>query len=116
MAVNKYTRQYGLYVTSDAYQNIKQDLLNQLERNGTFGKYYKDLVDDYMDMWVTKCLLVEDIRTRGVSVKYNNGGGQSGFKKNDSVDQRMKINAQMLRLLAELDIKPSQDGGEEDDL
>lgn len=116
MAVNKYTRQYNLYVTSDAYQNIKQDLLNQLERNGTFGKYYKDLVDDYMDMWVTKCLLVEDIRTRGVSVKYNNGGGQSGFKKNDSVDQRMKINAQMLRLLAELDIKPSQDGGEEDDL
>ncbi len=116
MAMNKYTKQYAIYVSSEKYQAIKQDLLDQLDRNGTFGKYYTDLVDDYMDMWVTKCLLVEDIKSRGVSVRWNNGGGQSGFKKNDSVDQRMKINAQMLRLLAELDIKPSQDQGEDDDL
>ena len=116
VAVNKYTKQYAIYVSSEKYQAIKQDLLDQLDRNGTFGKYYTDLVDDYMDMWVTKCLLVEDIKSRGVSVRWNNGGGQSGFKKNDSVDQRMKINAQMLRLLAELDIKPSQDQGEDDDL
>lgn len=90
------------------YEEIKKDLLDQLDRNGTVGKYYVDLVADYMDMWVTKCLLVEDIQQRGVTVRYNNGGGQAGRKKNESVEQRMKINAQMLRLLSELGIHPSQ--------
>jgi len=61
-----------------------------------------------MDMWVTKCLLIEDVKERGVKVFYNNGGGQSGYKKNDSVDQLMKINAQMLKLISELGIKPEQ--------
>ena len=37
-------------------------------------------------------------------------------KKNESVDLRIKVNAQMLRLLAELGIKPVQAGGEDDAL
>lgn len=104
------------YLQSELYKEIKQDLLDQLERNGTVGKYYTDLVNDYMDMWVTKCLLVDDIQQRGVNVNYDNGGGQKGRKKNDSVEQRIKINAQMLKLLDALGIKPSQDGdGDEDE-
>lgn len=75
-----------------------------------------DLIDDYMNMWVTKCLLTEDIKQRGVRVYYNNGGGQVGYKKNESVDQMMKLNAQMLKLLAEVGIKPAQAGGDEDEL
>lgn len=102
-------------LNSELYLEIKTDLLDQLERNGTVGKYYTDLVCDYMDLWVTKSLLVEDIQERGVSVEYNNGGGQSGMKKNDSVEQRIKVNAQMLKLLSELGIKPTQTGGDGDD-
>jgi hypothetical protein len=101
---------------SKLYKEIKNDLLNQNERNGTLGKYYIDLIEDYMDMWITKCLLISDIKERGINVEYNNGGGQSGIKKNESVDQLMKMNAQMLKLLAELGIKPAQSGGEDDDL
>lgn len=105
------------YLNSDLFHEIKDDLLDQLGRNGTTGKYYIDLVSDYMDMWVTKCLLVEDIQKRGVNVSYDNGGGQKGRKKNDSVEQRIKVNAQMLKLLSELGIKPSQtDGGSDDEM
>lgn len=106
---------YKKYTRLKLYKEIKKDLLDQLDRSGTVGKYYTDLVEDYMDMWVTKCLLIEDIKDRGVKVYYNNGGGQSGYKKNESVDQRMKLNAQMLKLLSELGIKPSQDGEPNDD-
>lgn len=99
------------------YKAIRQDLLDQLGRNGTTGRYYTDLVEDYMSMWVSKCLAVQDIQERGIIVDYNNGGGQVGKKKNDSVDIQIKVNAQMLKVLAELDIKPSQgDGADEDDL
>lgn len=96
------------YLNSELFAEIKSDLLDQLDRNGTIGKYYTDLVDDYMDMWVTKCLLVDDIQKRGVTIKYDNGGGQKGVKKNDSIEQRIKINAQMLKLLSELGIQPAQ--------
>lgn len=98
------------------YKAIRDDLMDQLESYGTVGEHHADLIDDYMDMYVTKCLLVKDIQERGVIIHYNNGGGQYGTKKNDSVEQRIKINTQMLKLLSELGIKPSQAGGEDDAL
>jgi hypothetical protein len=103
------------YLESELYKEIKSDLMDQLERNGTVEKYLIDLVNDYMDLWVTKCLLVDDIQQRGISIKYNNGGGQLGYKKNDSVEQRIKINAQMLKLLNELELKPSKMDSDVDD-
>ncbi len=87
--------------------DIRGDLLDQLERNCTVGKYYTDLVDDYMGMWDTKTMLIADIRERGVTVM-----GVSGVKKNDSVGDLVRINAQMLKLLSELGIKPAQADGD----
>lgn len=95
---------------------MRKSLMEQLVRAGNDTDYYIDLVDDYMDMYATKQLLVNDIKERGVRVAYDNGGGQKGFKKNDSVEQRLKVNAQMLKLLTELNITPSEDeGGDGDD-
>lgn len=112
MAANAKTKRY---LTSELFKEIKQDLIDQMDRNGTTGKYYSDLVNDYMDLWVTKSLLVDDIQQRGVTIRYDNGGGQKGRKKNDSIEQRIKVNAQMLKLLSELGIKPSQTDGDPDE-
>ena len=97
------------------YTAIREDLLAQLTLKGSPGKCFVDLVEDYMDLWITKNLLLDVIKTRGVSVRYNNGGGQSGYKKNDSVEQVLKVNMQMLRILDKLELKPSTAAGEEDD-
>ncbi len=98
-----------------ARKDIKSDMLEQLERNGTVGKYYTDLIDDYMDLYDTKKKLIEDIKVRGVTVGYNNGGGQCGQKKNDSVDQLIKVNGQMLKIIVALGLNPSKDGGGDGD-
>ena len=103
------------YMESERYAEIRQDLLEQLERNGTTGKYYTDLVEDYMAFWVDKRLLTDDIQTRGVTVTYNNGGGQSGKKRNDSIADKIKVSVQMLNILNALGIKPAQAEGDEDD-
>jgi hypothetical protein len=106
---------------TEDYRKIKSDLLDQLERNGTTGQYYIDLVFDYLDLWIAKSLLIEDIQERGVIVKYENGGGQSGMKKNDSIEQLVKVNSQMLKILADLGLKwlidqgGKSSGGEPDD-
>lgn len=97
------------------YKDIRKDLLEQLLRSGNSSEYTIDLVEDYMNMWITKQLLIEDIQERGVRVRYDNGGGQVGYKKNDSVDQNIKVNAQMLKLLAELKLSPSETEGGDDD-
>ena len=100
------------------YREIENDLRQQLKENGTAGKYFEDMIDDYMAMYVTKTLLVEDIQKRGTIVEYNNGGGQSGMKKNESVDMFNKTNAQMLKLLSELGLKANAvlGGGDDDEL
>jgi serine phosphatase RsbU (regulator of sigma subunit) len=92
---------------------IQNDLLDQLERNGTSGKYYIDLVDDYMSLWRTKNMLVDDIMERGATVGYKNGENQYGTKKNESIDQVLKVSQQMIKILDALGIKPTQ-GGEGD--
>ena len=100
---------------SAEYAQIKAGLLQQLKINQTAGRFYEDLIEDYMDLWVTKNMLLADVKARGVTVKYNNGGGQSGYKKNDSVEQALKVNTQMLRILDSLGIKPSTSGGGDED-
>lgn len=86
-------------------EEIKQDLLKQLESNGTYGKHYEDLINDYMSLWSIKNNLIQDIRERGVSVEWSNGK-QFSIKKNESITELNKTNAQMLKILSELGLKP----------
>ncbi len=88
-------------------RKIKQDLLEQLERNGTIGSQYEDLVKDYMELWEIKNKLIEDIKEKGVSIRYQNGEKQFGYKKNDSIAELNKTNTQMLKILDHLGLKPS---------
>jgi len=94
---------------------IKKDLIDQLERNGVFGKHYLDLVNDYMALWEIKNKLIKDIKDRGVSIYWCNGGGQEGYKKNDSIAELNKTNAQMLKILNELGLKATKTDVTDDD-
>ena len=89
-------------------QQIQNDLLDQLERNGIVGEFYVDLINDYMAMWDVKNKLIADIETKGVSIRYQNGENQWGYKKNDSVGELQRTNNQMLRILDHLGLKPSK--------
>ena len=86
-------------------EQIRQDLIDQLERQGIYGRHYLDLVEDYMALWDTKNALISDIQKRGVMVRYQNGQNQWGHKKNDSVGNLVKVNKQMLELLKELGLR-----------
>jgi len=55
---------------------ILSDLTDQLDRNGTTGQYYSDLVKDYMKLWDTKNRLILDIELRGNSGKRHLRGDQ----------------------------------------
>lgn len=99
-----------------SYQKaIRKDLINQLESKGQNTSYYRDLVNDYVVMLRTRDRLQNDIDERGTLLPYNNGGGQSGWKKNDSIEQFNKICDRMVKHLDFLGIKPSEVVMEDDD-
>ena len=94
-------------------EKIKQDLVDQLERNGTYGDHYLDLVDDYIQLWTIKNELIRDAK-KNPYTEWRNSETSFGRKKNDSIDQAVKVNQQMIKILEFLGLKPPKDGGEID--
>ena len=84
---------------------LRRSLIEQLEKKGNNIPVFISLVDNYMELFATMNGLQDDIKARGVVVFWDNGGGQKGVKKNDSIDQLNKTSAQMLKILKELGIK-----------
>lgn len=87
------------------YKAVKKALLDEIKRKGADKPVFVDLVEDYMSLYVTKELLKDDIERTGVKNTWENGANQKGIRDNPSVDKLIKINQQMLKLLAELNIK-----------
>lgn len=97
-------------------KNIEASLRKQAKEIGLIQAHYSDLINDYMSLWDVKNKLIEDINQRGVSVQ-----GMHGKKKNDSVSELNKTNAQMLKLLNELGLDAAkvaklEDGNDGDDV
>lgn len=87
-------------------KKIEQDLIDQLNEKGAGHAHYIDMVKDYMSLWDVKNLLIQDITERGVVVSWN-----GNKKKNDSIGELNKTNAQMLKIISELDLKVDKKKG-----
>lgn len=91
--------------------SIYTALKEQLITNNNYTAYTEELLQRYIQFTNIEDELNKDIAKRGVSVRWNNGGGQEGYKKNDSISELAKINAQKLKLLNSLGIKPQEPKG-----
>lgn len=87
-------------------KSIKEDLLLQLQNNNVIEITFTDLISDYLSLWDIKNELIYDIETKGVSLYYQNGANQWGYKKNDCIPELNRVNGQMLKILSDLEIKP----------
>lgn len=99
--------------TNKVYLDLKQQLID----NGNYSPYTEDLLQQYMTFTYIEEALNLDIKTRGVSVYWSNGGGQEGWKKNDSITELNRVNLQKIKLLGYLGIKapkPEKEAGEDE--
>lgn len=95
------------------YLDLKQQLIDK----GNYSPYTEDLLQQYMTFTYIEEALNLDIKTRGVSVYWSNGGGQEGWKKNDSITELNRVNLQKIKLLGYLGIKapkPEKEAGEDE--
>lgn len=103
-------------------EKIRKSLEKQLRDKGlkvSADAYLFDLVHDYLKLYDTKEALQRDIEERGVMVYWQNSEESYGYKKNDSVDNLNRVNAQMLKILQYLNLRPPEEkedsgGGEVD--
>lgn len=99
--------------------SIREDLKNQLFTQNKFGKQFDDMVEDYIFFVRLKEDLQNDIRDKGLRYEVRTGNGYVTEKPNESVKNLKDINAQMLKILQDLDLKAPEEGpkaGEGDDL
>ena len=107
----------SLLNTLTSLAEIRESLLQQLIENDNNTPFFRDLVEDYMALFITKEMLIEDINERGVTSQWQNSATQKGFQENKSIKQLTSVNMQMLKLLNQLGIKANTNEGtlEEDD-
>lgn len=84
---------------------IYTDLNNQLLKLGKLGKYNEDLISDYIYFWDLKLKLQKDIKKSGLRYKTTNGNGIESTKPNESVQNLIKVNGQMLKILSDLGLQ-----------
>lgn len=98
---------------------IRKDLKEQLLSQNKFGKQFEDMIEDYIFFVKLKDGLQYDIECNGLRYRTMTGNGYPVDKPNESVQNLVKINAQMLKILQDLELKAPDDGpkeGEGDDL
>lgn len=101
---------------NEKYKELEEYLKEQLITNNNYNKVTIELVQKYIHYTRIEDKLIKDIDKRGVNVKWDNGGGQKGVKRNDSIQESVKVDAQKLKILDKLGIKPPEsksDGDEE---
>lgn len=104
---------------TDKKEAIKEDLRKQLMSQGKFGKHFDDMIEDYLYLVELKEKLKVDINDNGIRYKLTSGNGFTTYKPNESCERILKTNAEMLKILQELDLKSpdeGNDGDDEDDL
>ncbi len=104
---------------TDKKQAIKEDLQKQLMAQGKYGKHFDDMIEDYLYLVELKEKLKADINDKGIRYKTTGGNGFTTYKPNESCERILKTNAEMLKILQDLDLKSPDEidnGDGEDDL
>lgn len=95
---------------------IKEDLKNQLMSQNKFGKQFDDMIEDYLYLVGLKEILQRDIAENGIRYRTTGGNGFTSYKPNESCERLLKTNAQMLKILQDLELKAPEEAGDGDDL
>ena len=81
------------------------------------GKQFDDMIEDYIYLVKLKEELQYDIKKNGIRYETMTGNGFKTEKPNESCERLLKVNAQMLKILQDLNLKAPEEGsGEEGDL
>ena len=83
------------------YRDLRQAMLDNLAARSLDEDVYRDKVQEYMDFWVRRQELRDDIDRRGLTVTDDRGR----LMENRSVSLEIQVSRQMLAIFATLGFK-----------
>lgn len=89
------------YRLTDAYKELRQSMLQNLIDRDLDGDVFRDKVQEYMDFWVRRQELRDDIARRGLTVMDDRGR----LMENRSVSLEIQVSRQMLAIFTTLGFK-----------
>ena len=89
------------YRLTDAYKELRQSMLASLISRGLDEDVYRDKVQEYLDFWVRRQELRDDIARRGLTVTDDRGR----LMENRSVSLEIQVSRQMLAIFTTLGFK-----------
>ena len=89
------------YARRREYAELRQAMLENLAARGLDAEMYRDKVREYMDFWVRRQELRDDIAKRGLTVMDDRGR----LSENRSVSLEIQVSRQMLAIFAALGFK-----------
>lgn len=98
-------------------RELRKSMIDNLDARGLVEPIYREMVEEYLELWERKRMLTEDVRERGVIVPDKRGGET----ENRSVSLSVQVSKQMLAIYAALGFKEQAasavaGGGEDDEL
>ena len=69
-------------ITEKDIQAIASDITKQLDNLSKYGKFYDDLINEYLYLLSVREKLKTDISKKGVRYKFTNGNGKKQEKPN----------------------------------
>ncbi|MDL2324053.1 hypothetical protein LJC61_02725 [Ruminococcaceae bacterium OttesenSCG-928-A16] len=97
-------------------EELRKDLLEKIESRWPESPMFIDLAEDYLSLWDDKRTLRNDIAKRGRKVTKYDSRGQKQIANNESIDQILKINTQMINIIKAIGLEPSLYASDDDDL
>lgn len=95
------------YRRTKAFRTIRAEMIEKLAQRGMDEPVYVDKVDEYMDFWVRRLKLRDDVDERGLTVTDERGR----ISENRSVSQETQVSRHMLALFIALGFKPDEFSG-----
>ena len=89
------------YERRKEYRDLKQSMLASLISRGLDEDVYRDKVQEYLDFWVRRQELRDDIARRGLTVTDDRGR----LMENRSVSLEIQVSRQMLAIFTTLGFK-----------
>lgn len=90
------------YRKTKSFLVLRRSLLELLSCRGLTDAAYTDKVDEYMDFWVRRCELRDDVAARGLTVEDDRGR----VSENRSISLEVQVSRQMLAIFTALGLKP----------
>ncbi len=94
-------------MTDEEMLSIANDINMQLSNLSKFGKFYDDLVNEYLYLIKVRESLKEDILLKGIRYQFTNGNGKKQTRPNESVTNLIKVEQIMLKIINDLEINQS---------